>query len=129
MTIIIKTDDLVLTVSTPQFNISFGLLSVCIYESLFTSSPISSNQVARFRFQNNTSFLVVMPTGTGQDNVSTVAAKLNISDLYARLPSESTMQVKLPKFKLEYKQELQDPLTSIGETGGFYIHNVAQVKL
>ncbi|XP_031428467.1 alpha-2-antiplasmin [Clupea harengus] len=71
-------------------------------------------QVARFRFQNNTSFLVVMPTGTGQDNVSTVAAKLNISDLYARLPSESTMQVKLPKFKLEYKQELQDPLTSIG---------------
>ncbi|KAL2094214.1 hypothetical protein ACEWY4_008933 [Coilia grayii] len=71
-------------------------------------------QVARFRFQNNTSFLVVMPIGTGQENVFTVAAKLNISDLYARLPSPSTMQVKLPKFTLEYKQELQQPLTRIG---------------
>ncbi|XP_041947893.1 alpha-2-antiplasmin-like [Alosa sapidissima] len=71
-------------------------------------------QVARFRFQNNTSFLVVMPSGTGSENVSTVAAKLNISDLYTRLPAESTMQVKMPKFKLEYKQELQEPLTKIG---------------
>ncbi|XP_063058813.1 alpha-2-antiplasmin [Engraulis encrasicolus] len=71
-------------------------------------------QVARFRFQNNTSFLVLMPMGTGQENLSTMVAKLNISDLYARLPSPREMHVKLPKFKLEYKQELEKPLTSIG---------------
>lgn len=84
-------------------------------------------QVARFKFQNNTSFLVVMPTGTGQANVSTVAAKLNISDLYARLPSESLMQVKLPKFKLEYKQELQEPLTSIGLGSLFSAPNLSGI--
>lgn len=48
-------------------------------------------------------------------NLSRAAANLNISDLYRRLPSEIPMVVKLPKFKLEYKQDLQQVLTSMGE--------------
>lgn len=70
-------------------------------------------QVARFPFKKTVSLLVVMPT-FGQVNLSTIAAKLNISDLYDRLPKERAMQVKMPKFKLEYAQELQDTLTSMG---------------
>ncbi|KAJ8386223.1 hypothetical protein AAFF_G00175430 [Aldrovandia affinis] len=70
-------------------------------------------QVARFPFKENMSLLVVMPM-SGVVNVSSIAAKLNTSDLYARLPSEKTMKVKLPKFKLEYSQELDEALKSIG---------------
>ena len=40
--------------------------------------------------------------------------KINISDLYGRLPAEHTMQVALPRFRLQYRQELQEPLTSLG---------------
>ncbi|XP_062868051.1 alpha-2-antiplasmin [Trichomycterus rosablanca] len=69
-------------------------------------------QVARFPFQGNTSLLVVMPLPS--HNLSKVASNLNISDLYKRLPSEIPMIVKLPKFKLEYKQDLQQPLISMG---------------
>ncbi|XP_023869254.1 alpha-2-antiplasmin isoform X3 [Salvelinus sp. IW2-2015] len=70
-------------------------------------------QVARFLFKGNTSFLVVMPL-PGRGNVSSLVAKLNISDLYRRLPQESTMQVQLPKFTLQYRQELQEALSSMG---------------
>ncbi|TSL04416.1 Alpha-2-antiplasmin [Bagarius yarrelli] len=69
-------------------------------------------QVARFPFQQNVSFLVVMPLPS--QNLSKAAANLNISDLYRRLPSEIPMLVKLPKFKLEYKQDLKQALTSMG---------------
>ncbi|KAF5896408.1 alpha-2-antiplasmin-like, partial [Clarias magur] len=68
-------------------------------------------QVARFPFQANVSFLVVMPMPS--QNLSRAAANLNISDLYGRLPNEKPMLVKLPKFKLEYKQDLQQALTSM----------------
>ncbi|KAM6960538.1 serpin peptidase inhibitor, clade F (alpha-2 antiplasmin, pigment epithelium derived factor), member 2b [Aplochiton taeniatus] len=70
-------------------------------------------QVARFPFKTQMSLLVVVPM-SGQVNVTTLADKLNIADLYARLPRARAMQVKLPKFKLEYTQELQDALTNIG---------------
>ncbi|XP_029547128.1 alpha-2-antiplasmin isoform X1 [Salmo trutta] len=70
-------------------------------------------QVARFPFKGNASFLVVMPL-PGRGNVSSLVAKLNISDLYRRLPQESTMQVQLPKFTLQYRQELQEALSSMG---------------
>lgn len=69
-------------------------------------------QVARFPFQGNTSFLVVMPMPS--QNLSQAAANLNITDLYERLPSETTMLVKLPKIKLEYKQDLQRALSNMG---------------
>ncbi|KAK2827038.1 hypothetical protein Q7C36_017964 [Tachysurus vachellii] len=69
-------------------------------------------QVARFPFQGNVSFLVVMPMPS--QNLARAATNLNISDLYRRLPSEIPMLVKLPKFKLEYKQDLQQALTSMG---------------
>lgn len=48
-------------------------------------------------------------------NLSNVAAKLNISDLYKQFQSEKSMHVKLPKFKLEFKQDLQQALTSMGK--------------
>ncbi|XP_051533093.1 alpha-2-antiplasmin-like [Myxocyprinus asiaticus] len=70
-------------------------------------------QVARFPFQGNMSLLVVMPLPT-HANLSTAAAKLNISDLYEHLPSEKSMHVKLPKFKLEYRQDLRQALTNMG---------------
>lgn len=58
---------------------------------------------------------MVMPL-SGPVNVSAIAGKLNISDLYDRLPKERAVQVKFPKFKLEYTQELQDVLTKMGKT-------------
>ncbi len=47
--------------------------------------------------------------------MSSVLPKLNISDLYRRLPPEKSMQVNLPKVKLQHRQELQEALTSMGE--------------
>ncbi|CAL8276962.1 unnamed protein product [Arctogadus glacialis] len=69
--------------------------------------------VACFPFKGNKSFLVVQPI-QGKGNVSSLLPKLNISDLYSRLPAEHTMQVALPKFRLQYRQELQEPLTNLG---------------
>ncbi|XP_061595128.1 alpha-2-antiplasmin isoform X2 [Cololabis saira] len=60
--------------------------------------------------QGNTSLFIVLPTG----NVSSVLPKVNFSDLYRRLPQEKTMQVNLPKVKLQYHQELENALTSMG---------------
>lgn len=71
-------------------------------------------QVAKFPFMKLMSLLVVMPL-SGQVNVSSLSAKLNISDLYDRLPKERAVQVKVPKFKLEYSQELQEVLTRLGK--------------
>lgn len=71
-------------------------------------------QVARLPFRDQMSLLIVLPM-SGQVNVTDIAAKLNTSDLYARFPKERSMQVRLPKFKLEYGQELEEALTSIGK--------------
>ncbi|XP_062328260.1 serpin peptidase inhibitor, clade F (alpha-2 antiplasmin, pigment epithelium derived factor), member 2b [Osmerus eperlanus] len=84
-------------------------------------------QVARFPFRKMMSLLVVMPT-SGHVNISTLAAKLNISDLYDRLPKERAMQVKLPKFKLQYTQELQETLTSMGLGELFVGPNLAGIS-
>ncbi|XP_071023766.1 alpha-2-antiplasmin-like [Oncorhynchus clarkii lewisi] len=84
-------------------------------------------QVARFPFKGNTSFLVVMPL-PGRGNVSSLVAKLNISDLYRRLPQERTMQVQLPKFTLQYRQELQEALTSMGLGSLFSSPNLSGVS-
>lgn len=75
-------------------------------------------QVASFSFKGNTSFLIILPRG----NVSLVLPKLNISDLYRRLPQEKTIQVNLPKVKLQYRQELQEALTSMGESTHIFHH-------
>lgn len=64
------------------------------------------------------SLLVVMPL-SGQVNVSSLYAKLNVSDLYNRLPKERAVQVKVPKFKLEYAQELQDVFIKLGKKALF----------
>lgn len=71
-------------------------------------------QVASFPFQKSMSLMVVMPM-SGQVNMSTLTAKLNISDLYNRLPKQRAVQVKVPKFNLEYGQELKDVFTKIGK--------------
>lgn len=81
---------------------------------LIQPSPV---QVARFPFMNLMSLLVVMPM-SGPVNMDSLIAKLNISDLYRRLPKETAIQVKVPKFKLEYAQELKDVFTKIGR----YVH-------
>lgn len=65
------------------------------------------------------SLLVVMPL-SGQVDVASLTARLNISDLFYRMPKERAVQVKVPKFKLEYAQELQDVLTKLGRNA-FYL--------
>ncbi|XP_071770761.2 serpin peptidase inhibitor, clade F (alpha-2 antiplasmin, pigment epithelium derived factor), member 2b [Centroberyx gerrardi] len=87
--------------------------------SLFIDNELEA-QVASFPFQKSMSLLVVMPM-SGKVNVSSLAAKLNISDLYERLPKERAVQVKVPKFKLEYSQELQDVFTKLG-LGEMFTH-------
>ncbi|KAM4566214.1 serpin peptidase inhibitor, clade F (alpha-2 antiplasmin, pigment epithelium derived factor), member 2b isoform 1-T2 [Odontesthes bonariensis] len=83
-------------------------------------------QVARFPFMKMMSLLVVMPL-SGQVNVSSLSAKLNISELCERLPKERAVQVKVPKFKLEYSQELQDVLTKLGLGEMFLNPNLAGI--
>lgn len=61
------------------------------------------------------SLLVVMPM-SGQVSVGSLIPKLNVSELYRRLPEERAVQVKVPKFKLEYSQELQKAFTKIGRS-------------
>ncbi|XP_057207312.1 serpin peptidase inhibitor, clade F (alpha-2 antiplasmin, pigment epithelium derived factor), member 2b [Triplophysa rosa] len=80
--------------------------------SVFTHLELDA-QVARFPFKFDRSLLVVMPT-SGQVNMSAIVAKFNISDVYTRFPRERNMPVKLPKFKLEFNQDLKDAMTSMG---------------
>lgn len=84
-------------------------------------------QVARFPFLNHMSLLVVMPV-SGQVNMSSMAEKLNISNMYERLPRERVVQVKIPKFKLEYTQELQDVFIKLGLGAMFTNPNLADIS-
>ncbi|XP_071353493.1 serpin peptidase inhibitor, clade F (alpha-2 antiplasmin, pigment epithelium derived factor), member 2b [Trachinotus anak] len=93
--------------------------------SLFIDNELDA-QVASFPFQKSTSLLVVMPL-SGQVNVSSLSEKLNISDLYDRLPKEKAVQVKVPKFKLEYTQELQDVFIKLGLGEMFSSPNLANM--
>lgn len=93
--------------------------------SLFIDGELEA-QVARFPFQNDISLLVVMPL-SGQVNVSSLVAKLNISRLYDHLPKERDVQVKVPKFKLEYEQELKDVFTKLGLGDMFSSPNLADM--
>ncbi|XP_070762488.1 serpin peptidase inhibitor, clade F (alpha-2 antiplasmin, pigment epithelium derived factor), member 2b [Enoplosus armatus] len=93
--------------------------------SLFIDNELDA-QVASFPFQTSMSLLVVMPL-SGQVNVSSLSAKLNVSDLYNRLPKERAVQVKVPKFKLEYAQELQDVFTKLGLGEMFSSPNLAEM--
>ncbi|XP_031729493.1 serpin peptidase inhibitor, clade F (alpha-2 antiplasmin, pigment epithelium derived factor), member 2b isoform X3 [Anarrhichthys ocellatus] len=91
--------------------------------SLFIDNELEA-QVASFPFLKLTSLLVVMPM-SGQVNLSSLSAKLNISDLYRRLPKERAVQVKVPKFKLEYAQDLKDVFTKLGLGDMFSRPNLA----
>ncbi|XP_054453606.1 serpin peptidase inhibitor, clade F (alpha-2 antiplasmin, pigment epithelium derived factor), member 2b [Anoplopoma fimbria] len=92
---------------------------------LFLDNELEA-QVACFPFLNSMSLLVVMPM-SGQLNVSSLSAKLNISDLYRRLPRTRAVQVKFPKFKLEYAQDLQDVFTKLGLGDMFSRPNLADM--
>ncbi|XP_028275389.1 serpin peptidase inhibitor, clade F (alpha-2 antiplasmin, pigment epithelium derived factor), member 2b [Parambassis ranga] len=93
--------------------------------SIFIDNELEA-QIASFPFLKFMSLLVVMPM-SGQVNVSSLSAKLNISDLYSRLPKERAVQVKIPKFKLEYNQELQEVFTKLGMGEIFSSPNLAQM--
>ncbi|XP_030634595.1 serpin peptidase inhibitor, clade F (alpha-2 antiplasmin, pigment epithelium derived factor), member 2b isoform X2 [Chanos chanos] len=80
--------------------------------SVFTHNELDA-QVARLPFKGDKSLLVVLPI-SGQVNVSAMAAKLNISDLYSRFPREISMQVRIPKLKLDFGEELEDVMTKMG---------------
>lgn len=92
---------------------------------LFIDNELDA-QVAGFPFQSSVTLLVVMPM-SGQVNMSSLSAKLNVTDLYNRLPKERAVQVKVPKFKLEYAQELQTVLTKLGLGEMFSSPNLAEM--
>lgn len=94
-------------------SVSVDMMKSSQYPFRLLHDPELKSQVASFSFKGNTSFLIVMPL-PGSGNVSSVLPKLNISDLYRRLPQEKIMHVNLPKVKLQYRQELQEALTSMG---------------
>ncbi|XP_042355425.1 alpha-2-antiplasmin [Plectropomus leopardus] len=96
-----------------QNSVSVDMMKSAQYPLRLLDHPELEAQVASFPFKGNSSFLIVMPS-PGRGNVSSVLPKLNISDLYRRLPQPKTMQVHLPKVKLRYSQELQAALTSMG---------------
>ncbi|XP_048836482.1 serpin peptidase inhibitor, clade F (alpha-2 antiplasmin, pigment epithelium derived factor), member 2b [Brienomyrus brachyistius] len=83
-------------------------------------------QVARFPFKDHKSLLVVIPT-LGKVNVSAIAAKFNTSELYASLPEPRNMEVKLPRFRIEYGQELEQALTSMGLGKLFWGPNLSRI--
>ncbi|XP_076002478.1 serpin peptidase inhibitor, clade F (alpha-2 antiplasmin, pigment epithelium derived factor), member 2b [Genypterus blacodes] len=93
--------------------------------SLFIDNELES-QVASFPFKESMSLLVVMPL-SGQVNVSALAPKMRISSLYERLPKEKAVQVKIPKFKLEYSQELQEVFSKLGLGGLFSAPNLSRI--
>ncbi|KAM7373886.1 hypothetical protein PAMP_006576 [Pampus punctatissimus] len=93
--------------------VSVDMMKSAQYPLRLLDDPELEAQVASFPFKGNTSFLIVMPL-LGRGNVSSMLPKLNISDLYRRLPQEKAMQVNLPKVKLQYRKELQQALTSMG---------------
>ncbi|KAF3705461.1 Alpha-2-antiplasmin [Channa argus] len=96
-----------------QNSVSVDMMKSAHYPLRLLDDPELGAQVASFPFKGNTSFLIVLPL-PGRENMSSLLPRLNISDLYGRLPQEKSMQVNLPKVKLQYRQELQEALTSMG---------------
>ncbi|XP_026047672.1 serpin peptidase inhibitor, clade F (alpha-2 antiplasmin, pigment epithelium derived factor), member 2b [Astatotilapia calliptera] len=84
-------------------------------------------QVASFPFLKSMSLLVVVPMSL-QTNISSLAAKIDVSNLYNRLPKERAVQVKVPKFKLEYGQELKDVFIKLGLGEIFSSPNLAEIS-
>ncbi|XP_037543143.1 alpha-2-antiplasmin [Nematolebias whitei] len=93
-----------------QNSVSVDMMKSAQYPLRMMDDSDLQAQVASFPFKGNTSFLVVLPRG----NVSSVLPKLNISNLYRRLPQEKATMVSLPKVKLEFRQELEEALTKMG---------------
>ncbi|KAM6984541.1 alpha-2-antiplasmin [Tautogolabrus adspersus] len=96
-----------------QNSVSVDMMKSAQYPLRLLEDPELEAKVASFPFKGNTSFLIVMPLPGGR-NVTSVLPELNISDLYKRLPQEKTMQVNLPKVKLQYRKELEEALTRMG---------------
>ncbi|XP_026184343.1 alpha-2-antiplasmin [Mastacembelus armatus] len=96
-----------------QNSVSVDMMKSAHYPLRLLDDPELEAQVASFPFKGNTSFLIVLPL-PGKTNVSSLLPRLNLSELYRRLPEEKTMQVNLPKVKLQYRKELQEALTNMG---------------
>uniref|UniRef100_A0A8C2XP32 Serpin domain-containing protein n=1 Tax=Cyclopterus lumpus TaxID=8103 RepID=A0A8C2XP32_CYCLU len=95
--------------------------------SVFIDNDLEAQvKYPRFPFLKSMSLLVVMPM-SGQVNVSSLSTRLNILDLYRRLPKERAVQVKVPKFKLEYVQDLKDVFTKLGLGDMFSSPNLADM--
>ncbi|XP_008307597.1 serpin peptidase inhibitor, clade F (alpha-2 antiplasmin, pigment epithelium derived factor), member 2b isoform X1 [Cynoglossus semilaevis] len=93
--------------------------------SLYIHNDLEA-QVARFPFRKSMSLLVALPLYSHVD-VYNMYTKINISDLYQRLPKERAVQVKVPKFTLDYTQDLQDVLTKMGLGELFSAPNLANL--
>ncbi|XP_074528472.1 alpha-2-antiplasmin [Halichoeres trimaculatus] len=96
-----------------QNSVSVDMMKSAQYPLRLLEDPELEAQVASFPFKGNTSFLIVMPLPGGR-NMTSMLSKVNIPDLYRRLPQEKTMQVNLPKMKLQYRKDLEEALTRMG---------------
>ncbi|XP_059208429.1 alpha-2-antiplasmin [Centropristis striata] len=110
-----------------QNSVSVDMMKSAHYPLRLLDDQELEAQVACFPFKGNTSLLIVMPL-SGRGNVSSVLPRLNISDLFRRLPPERTMQVNLPKVKLQYRQELQEALTTMGLGSLFSAPNLSGIS-
>lgn len=110
-----------------QNSVSVDMMKSAKYPLRVLQDPELDAQVASFPFKGNTSFLIVIPSPAGR-NVTSLLPKLNISDLYRRLPQERTMQVNLPKAKLQYRKELEESLTKMGLSSLFSNPNLSGIS-
>ncbi|WP_026463549.1 serpin family protein [Adhaeribacter aquaticus] len=71
----------------------------------------------------NRQFSMTILVPKGQNTVSSMAANLNSTQLASWVKSADTtrLELKMPKFKLEYKKELKEALTQLGMGNAFSI--------
>lgn len=107
--------------------VSVDMMSSGQYPVRVMHDPELKAQVASFPFKGNASFLIVMPI-LGSANVSSVLPRLNISDLYSRLPPEKAIMVNLPKVKLQYREELKEALINMGLGSLFSVPDLSGIS-
>uniref|UniRef100_A0A3B4AC90 Serpin domain-containing protein n=1 Tax=Periophthalmus magnuspinnatus TaxID=409849 RepID=A0A3B4AC90_9GOBI len=95
--------------------------------SLFTDNELEAQVNYIIKYPCMYYLLVIMPV-SGHVNISSIATKLNLSNIYERLPREKAVQVKIPKFKLEYCQELQEVFIKLGLGDVFGKPNLADIS-
>lgn len=96
-----------------QFTVPVAMMHAQSYPLRWFLLEQPEIQVAHFPFQNNMSFVVIMPTYFGW-NVSEVLANLTWDTLYQPSMREKPTKVRLPKLHLEQHLDLVATLSKLG---------------